>query len=295
MVGPVSGVLPFRSVTIVGVGLVGGSLGLALRRRGLARRVVGVGRRQASIDRAVELGAADMGTLDLLAGVAEAELVVLATPVGAMVGLARRAAQAMPRGTLVTDVGSTKARLVGELEEVAGGRFRYVGSHPMAGSEKQGVDQAVEGLFDGASCFVTPTPQTDPFALGVVQELWQAVGSRVRILAPAAHDRLVALSSHLPHLVAAALVNVMTPEALSCAGTGFRDTTRVASGDPRMWADVCLHNRERLLETLDAIDRQLLTLRRILADGAESELLAWLESAKAVRDSRRPAWEGRHA
>jgi len=295
MVGPVSGVLPFRSATIVGVGLIGGSVGLGMRKRGLARRVVGVGRRQASLDRALAVGAVDEATLDIRAGVAEAEIVVLATPVGAMVRLARQAAGAMPKGALVTDVGSTKARLVGELERVADGRFRYVGSHPMAGSEKRGVAEASDGLFEGAACFVTPTPRTDPFALMVVQELWQALGSRVRILAPAVHDRLMALASHLPHVVAAALVNVMTPDALACAGSGFRDTTRVASGDPRIWADVCLHNREPLLEAIEAVERQLLTLRRILADGAEAELLAWLESAKAVRDSglRKTAEEAR--
>ncbi|HUT32071.1 MAG TPA: prephenate dehydrogenase [Planctomycetota bacterium] len=281
---PVSGVLPFRSVAIVGVGLIGGSLGLALRQRQLARRVVGVGRRQASLDRAVAMGAIDEGTLDIRAGVAEAELVVLATPVGVMVELARAAADAVPRGALMTDVGSTKAQLVGALEQVTGGRLRYVGSHPMAGSEKRGVDEAAPGLFAGAVCFVTPTPRTDPLALAAVGELWQAVGARVRRLDPAEHDRLLALASHLPHLVAAALVNTLSPEALACAGPGFRDTTRVASGDPRLWADVCLQNRERLLDALARFDHQARTLRRILSDGSEAELLAWLESAKAVRD-----------
>ncbi len=281
---PVCEVLPFRVVAIVGVGLLGGSLGLALRARRLARRVVGVGRRQSSLDRAIALGAVDDATLDLRAGVAEAELVVLATPVGAMVELARAAADAMPRGSLMTDVGSTKAQLVRALEEVAGGRFRYVGSHPMAGSEKHGVDEATPGLFDGALCFVTPTARTDPRALAAVTELWQALGTRVRRLDPAEHDRLLAFASHLPHLAAAALVNAVPPEALACGGPGLRDTTRVASGDPRMWADVCLQNRESILDALARFEQQARTLHRILADGSEAELLAWLASAKAVRD-----------
>jgi len=281
---PVSGVLPFRTVAIVGVGLLGGSLGLALRAQHLARRVVGVARRQATLDRAVALGAIDEGTLDVRAGVAEAELVVLATPVGAMVELARAAADAMPRGALLTDVGSTKAQLVRQLEEVAGSRLRYVGSHPMAGSEKRGVDEATAGLFDGALCFVTPTPRTDRRALAAVTELWQALGARVRRLDPAEHDRLLALASHLPHLAAAALVNALPPEALACGGAGLRDTTRVASGDPRLWADVSLQNRERILDALARFEQQTRTLRRILADGSEAELLAWLASAKAVRD-----------
>jgi prephenate dehydrogenase len=284
MPGAVAGVLPFRTVAIVGVGLLGGSLGLALRGRQLARRVVGVGRRQSVLDHAVSVGAIDAGTVDLRSGVSEAELVVLATPVGVMVELARAAADAMPRGALMTDVGSTKAQLVRGLEDVAGTRFRYVGSHPMAGSEKRGVEQAAAGLFDGALCFVTPTPRTDSRALAVVTELWQALGSRVRRLDPAEHDRLVAFASHLPHLVASALVNTVSPEALACGGPGLRDTTRVASGDPRLWADVCLQNRERILEALARFEQQARTLRRILADGSEGELLAWLESAKAVRD-----------
>ncbi len=279
-----SGVLPFRTVAIVGVGLLGGSLGLALRGRRLARRVVGVGRRQASLARAVAVGAIDEGTLDIRSGASEAELVVLATPVGPMVELARAAAEAAPQGALMTDVGSTKARVVQGIEEAVGGRVRYVGSHPMAGSEKRGVDEASASLFEGALCFLTPTPRTDPLALAAVRELWLALGARVRVLDPAEHDRLLALASHLPHVVAAALVNVMTPEALACAGAGFRDTTRVASGDPRMWADVCLHNRERLQEALAAFEQQVRTLRRILSEGADPELLAWLESAKALRD-----------
>ena len=279
-----SGVLPFRTVAIIGVGLLGGSLGLALRQRKLARRVVGVGRRRSSIDRAAALGAIDEGTLDIRAGVADAELAVLATPVGTMVDLARQAVEAMPHGSLMTDVGSTKSRLVRGIEEVAGDRVRYVGSHPMAGSEKQGVDEASAELFDGALCFVATTQRTDPRALGAIIELWQALGARVRTVNPGEHDRLVAYTSHLPHVVAAALVNVAMSDSLAVAGAGFRDTTRVASGDPRMWADVCLENRERLLEAIGHLENELRTLRGVLAEGEEAELLAWLESAKAIRD-----------
>lgn len=284
MAAPRVEVFPFRTVAIVGVGLIGGSLGLALRRRGLARSVVGVGRRQASLDRAVAAGAVDRATLDIRQGVSEADLVVLATPVGAMLDLARAAADAMPQGALMTDVGSTKARLVQGIEEIAGTRLQYVGSHPMAGSEKRGVEEAAAGLFDEALCFVTPTPRTAPRALAAVSELWQRVGARVRCLAPAVHDRLLAAASHLPHLVAAALVNATAPDALACAGPGFRDSTRVASGDPRMWADVCLQNREWLLEAMARLEQEVRTVRRILTAAEEVELLAWLESAKAIRD-----------
>jgi len=279
-----SGVLPFRTVGIVGVGLIGGSLGLAIRERNLARRVVGIGRRQSSLDRAVAVGAIDEATLDITAGLADSELTILATPVGVMEELAAAAVAAMPRGGFLTDVGSTKAQLVRVLEHVAGDQCRYVGAHPMAGSEKRGVDEARAGLFDGTLCFITPTTHSDPMATRAITEFWQRLGTRVRVISPAEHDRLVAFASHLPHLAAAAIVNVVPGDALGCAGGGFRDTTRVASGDPRMWADVCLQNRDRILEALGNFSNEVRTLRDILSDGDEHELLAWLEGAKAIRD-----------
>lgn len=286
MVVPEMRVLPFRSVTIVGVGLIGGSLGLAMKQRQLARRLVGVGHRQSSLDRALELGAIDEATLDVAQGVADAELVVLATPVGLMADLVRKAGDSIQRGCIVTDVGSTKAQLVSTLDELAGGRFRYVGSHPIAGSERRGVDYAKADLFDARLCFLTPTTSTDERALAAVTELWQALGATVRIADPGEHDRLVASASHLPHLVAAALVNVMTADAMSCLGTGFLSTTRIAAGDPRLWADVCLQNRSRILEALRRFGHEIETIRNIIEHRSEPQLLAWLESAKAGRDQQ---------
>lgn len=281
---PEIGILPFRTTTIVGVGLIGGSLGLALRQRELSRRVIGVGHRQSSLDRALELGAVDEATLDVAEGIAQAELVVLATPISLMADLVRQAHDRIPRGCILTDVGSTKGRLVRALEELAGDQAHYVGSHPIAGSEQRGVDHARGDLFDGRLCLLTPTSRTNEQALGAIAELWRAVGAHVRIVGPAEHDRLVASASHLPHLAAAALVNVMPSDAMACVGTGFLDTTRIAAGDPRLWADVCLQNPGRILEALRSFGRELETLRDIIERGAEAELLAWLESAKAGRE-----------
>ena len=278
------GVIPFRSVAIAGVGLLGGSLGLAMKQRGAARRVIGIGHRQSSLDKALALGAIDEATLDIREGVAEAELTILATPVGVMTDLVKTAKESFPRGAILTDVGSTKAELARTIEELAGDSVHYVGSHPMAGSEKHGVEQADAGLFDNALCFITPTSHTQPNALAVVTEFWQALGAHVRISAPPEHDRLVAQASHLPHVVAAMLVNVTTPDAMACIGKGFRDTTRVASGNPRMWADVCLQNRDRILEALRSFSHEIRTVSDIIDRKAEAELLAWLEAAKAVRD-----------
>lgn len=280
------GVTPFRRVAIVGVGLIGGSLGLAMRTRGIARHVVGIGHRQSSLDRALELGAIDEATLDIGQGVAGAEIIVLATPVGLMEPLARQAGDSIPSGAILTDVGSTKAQLVHALEELADGRFHFVGAHPMAGSEKRGVAEARADLFDGALCFLTPTTHTQPHALGAMTEMWQQVGARIRVVEPAQHDRAVAYASHLPHLMAAALVNVTTQEAAECISTGFLSTTRVASGDPRLWADVCLQNRSRILEALRSIGNEVQMLRDILERRSEAELLGWLETAKAFRDQQ---------
>jgi prephenate dehydrogenase len=282
-------VLPFRTATIVGVGLVGGSLGMAMRQRQLARRVVGVGHRQSSLDRALGLGAIDEATLDIREGVAEAELVVLATPVGLMADLVRKAAGSIPRGCILTDVGSTKAELVRAIGDLANETFRYIGAHPIAGSERRGVDHARADLFDGRLCFLTPTARSDEMALGAVTELWRGAGARVRVIDPVEHDRLVASASHLPHLVAAALVNVMPADAMACVGAGFLDTTRIASGDPRMWADVCSHNRSRIAEALRRFGREIDVIRDIVDRQAETELLAWLESAKAGRDQHAEA------
>ncbi len=281
-----SGFLPFRTVSIVGVGLIGGSVGLALRQRRLANKVVGIGRRMSSLEKALEAGAVDEVTLEVEEGVREAELAVLATPVGVMERLAGRVASGMPRGGLLTDVGSTKGLLAQQLQRAVGGSLYYVGSHPMAGSEKRGVEQARGDLFDGALCFVTPTEHSPRQAITAVRELWEALGARVRLLTPAEHDRIMAVASHLPHLVAAALVNLATPSVMDCAGSGFRDTTRIASGDPRMWTDVCMHNRDRLLEALRLFRLQVDTVMDILEAERETELRAWLQSAKALRDHR---------
>jgi len=281
-----SGFLPFRTVSIVGVGLIGGSVGLALRERRLANKVVGIGRRMCSLEKALEVGAVDEVTLEVEEGVREAELAVLATPVGVMEHLAVRVARGMPRGGLLTDVGSTKGLLARQLQRAVGGSLYYVGSHPMAGSEKRGVGEARADLFEGALCFVTPTEHAPRQAIVAVRELWEALGARVRLVTPAEHDRIMAVASHLPHLVAAALVNLATPSVMDCAGSGFRDTTRIASGDPRMWTDVCMHNRERLLEALRLFRLQVDTVIDILEGQRDTELRAWLQSAKALRDHR---------
>lgn len=281
----------FRKVTLVGVGLLGGSLGMALRQRGLAEHVCGVVRRSAIIADCERLGAVDLATRNLGPAVRGADLVVLCSPIGQMGPLTQELIPYLEPDAVVTDVGSVKGTLVDELEAPiakAGGHF--IGSHPMAGSEKTGVQAARADLFEGALCAVTPTARSNAAALARVQQLWAALGSRVLTLSPAQHDDLVSRSSHLPHVVAAALANyVLSPanpkeQAALCAG-GFRDTTRIASGSPEMWRDIALANRENLARVLGVLIEDLQEFQRSLQQGDSKAVTEFFTSAKERRDA----------
>lgn len=281
----------WEKVTLVGVGLLGGSLGLALKKRGLAASVVGYVRRVEAVCEAVQAGAVTSATLDLEEAVRGADLIVLCTPIGQMRVLAEHVVPAMQQGAVVTDVGSVKEAVVSELEPIiarAGGYF--IGSHPMAGSEKAGVSAAHERLFENATCVITPTRQSNRRALVKVQNLWRSVGCRLMKLSPCEHDELVSRSSHLPHLVAAELASfVLDPshgveQAQLCAN-GFRDSTRIASGSPEMWRDIAIANRENLVKALDIFTAELRNLRRLLSTGDSNRLRDFLVSAKQRRDN----------
>jgi len=277
-------------VTIVGMGLLGGSLGLALRERRLAARVVGYVRRPEAAAECERRGAADRATHDLAGAVKDADVVVLGTPIGQMRPLMEEMAPALTPGTVVTDVGSVKQTVVHDLEPMAASTGAwFIGSHPMAGAEKMGVAHARANLFEGALCVITPTPRSDPAALARAEALWKGVGMRVLRLDAGLHDQLVARSSHLPHLVASVLADaILDPEApkeqaLLCAN-GFRDTTRVASSSPEMWRDIALANRAPLGEALDALSAQLDAMRQALAASDAAALSALFHRAKERRD-----------
>jgi prephenate dehydrogenase len=280
----------WNKVTLVGVGLLGGSLGLALKRRRLAREVAGYVRRPASVKECAEAGAVDFATTDLLAAVWNADLVILCTPLGQMRSLLAQMLPALKRGAIVTDVGSVKGNVVAELEElasVASGRF--IGSHPMAGAEKTGVASARADLFVNAACVVTPTARSNRMALRKVEQLWKAVGGRVLRMTAEMHDALVARSSHLPHLLAATLAShILHPKqskhlAALCAN-GFRDSTRIASGSPEMWRDIALANRKQLRVALDEFVRELQGVQAILRRRDAGAISQLFEAAKRRRD-----------
>ena len=280
-----------RELAIVGVGLLGGSVAKAARAGRLARRLVGIGRDAGRLRPALEDGTLDAVTTDLAEGVRGADFVLLAAPVLVIEGLLEQVGRAAPTGAVVTDVGSTKRNIVRAAERLYAGRpLAFVGSHPLAGSEQSGYKVARVDLFQGATVVVTPTETTELTALKRTIEFWEALGARVTSLDPETHDRTVAAISHLPHLVACALVDGarrVEPAALELAARGFRDTTRIAAGDPDMWTEIFLANRDALSASVAAFREALADLERVIAAGATDELHAVLARIKAMREGLR--------
>jgi prephenate dehydrogenase len=268
---------------------------MALRKRRLAGSVVGFVRRAASVRECEGLGAVTMATLDLQHAVTDAEVIILCTPIAQMRRLVEQMLPSLKPGVIVTDVGSVKGSVVRDLEAVvAKAGAHFVGSHPMAGAEKMGVAAARTDLFDGAVCVVTPTRKSNPAAVRKVEQLWKSVGARVLKLTPKAHDDLVSRSSHLPHVVAAQLANlILSPEhpkeqGMLCAN-GFRDTTRIASGSPEMWRDIALANRQNLSRALDAFTDGLEDFGKALERGDAGAVAKFFEQAR----KRREQWSKR--
>jgi 3-phosphoshikimate 1-carboxyvinyltransferase len=280
-----------RRLAIVGVGLLGGSVAKAARAGGLARHIIGVGRDPERLRPALDDGTLDAAVTDLDAGVREADVIVLAAPVLAIEGLLERVWGAASDGALITDVGSTKRNIVRAAERLAATRpLAFVGSHPLAGSEQAGYRVARADLFRGATVVVTPTEKTELTALKKTTELWEALGARVTSLDPETHDRTVAAISHLPHLIACALVDGagrVEPAALELAARGFRDTTRIAAGDPDMWTEIFLANRDALAAGIAAFRQALGDLQRAIDAGRADALRAELARIKAIREELR--------
>jgi prephenate dehydrogenase len=277
--------MKIHTLTIVGVGLIGGSIGLAAKKRGMANRVVGIGRHRESLERAKSLGVLDSFSLDLTSAVRDADVVVFCTPVDQIADQVLAAAPCCAAGTLLTDAGSTKGQIVKAIEGRLPAGVTFVGSHPLAGSEKRGPEHAEANLFQDRLTVITPTSQTEPAAVERTKSFWQALGSRVRLMTPEDHDRALALTSHVPHLLASALAGILPPELNELTATGFRDTTRVAAGDPGLWKAICEHNSHAILNALDSLTGRLDEFRNVLQTGDWSRLDSLLTQAKKVRDA----------
>ncbi len=281
---------PFRNVVIVGPGLMGGSLGMALKARGLAERVVGVGRRQSSLDQALVMGAIDAGTLDLAGALPEADLVVLCTSVAAICRQAKEAIPLLARDAVLSDVGSVKGAVCAAVRHARAesnrSDVRFVGSHPLAGSEQRGVSAASSDLYLGATCILTPDDDTDADALASIRRMWSLAGCRVLEMAPEEHDTRLARISHLPHMAASSLVNATENDDLGLAAAGFMDTTRIASGDPELWRDICLLNRDAVSAALRTYAQEVERFAAAVDAADGDKLHALLAEAKRRRDER---------
>ena len=285
-------IVRWNKITLVGVGLLGGSLGLAVKHRKLAGQVAGYVRRKASIKDCERVGATDFTTDDLLAAVWDTDLVILCTPLAQMRALVKQMLPALKRGAIVTDVGSVKGSVVKDIESlVSKAGAHFVGGHPMAGGEKSGVLASRADLFNSAICVITPTQHTNRLALRKVEAFWKSLGARLLRTTPEAHDEFVSRSSHLTYLVATTLATtVLDPklpkeQALLCAA-GFRDTTRVASSSPEMWRDIALANRKNLSH---ALEQFIVNARKFQQALAKSDAPA-IEKYNATAKARRDCW-----
>ena len=277
---------------IVGVGLIGGAVGLRAKRKKVAREVVGIFRRESSLRAAVDAGAVDEATLSLEEGVQGCELVLFATGPESIPELVRRAAGSLSPGTLVTDAASVKGALVRECASALSGRALFVGSHPLAGSEKRGVRHAHEVALEGAPVVVTPLEDTPPEAVERASAFWEALGARVILLDPDEHDRSVARTSHLPHLLAWSLLSTLEGKDGALCGPSFRDATRVGRSDASLWAEILSGNREAVLDALERFGGNLASMKGAVERGGEAitELIerAQARSLKGEGDGRRP-------
>jgi len=280
----------FEELAIIGVGLIGSSIARAARHRRAARRIVLADRSVETLERAKALGLGDLVTDDLARAVAQADCVILCAPVGANEAIGRAIAPALKQGAIVSDVGSVKGAVVATLKPALPDHVRLVPAHPVAGTEYSGPDAGFASLFVNRWCILTPPEGTDEGAVDRVRALWEALGSHVEIMSAAHHDLVLAITSHVPHLIAynivgtaADLEEVTRSEVIKFSAGGFRDFTRIASSDPTMWRDVFLHNKEAVLEMLGRFNEDLTALQRMIRREDGDGLFALFTRTRAIR------------
>ncbi|MFI4876153.1 MAG: prephenate dehydrogenase [Blastopirellula sp. JB062] len=275
---------PWNQIAIVGVGLIGGSIGLAMRARGLAKSIVGVGRNPKSLADAQQVGAIDRAAADIASGVKEADLVIVCAPVEKIVGLVQEIDQHCPAGTIVTDAGSTKDAIATALDQGLQ-NARFVAGHPLAGGAKAGPRHADACLFVDRTVVLTPTQRTNTEAAEAIEELWTALGATVLWMKPKEHDEALAFTSHLPHWAAAAVAATTPEKWLPLTSTGWADTTRIAAGDAALWRQIFTSNRGHVLKALDKFEKVLAALREALEAENDAKLEKLLNDGKNRRDA----------
>jgi prephenate dehydrogenase len=275
--------MQFEEITIIGVGLIGGSVGMAAKAHGIAKRVVGVGRDEPSLARACKGGAIDDFTTSLKDATASADLVVVCTPVDRIGDVILDAAPHCRAGTIVTDAGSTKGNILARVCGKLPAGIEFVPAHPLAGGEKNGVAHARADLFEGHLTILTPELFSP--AVGIVEAFWRDLGSRVVSMSAADHDRILATTSHMPHAVSACIASLTPRDWLLFAAGGFRDVTRIAGGDPELWAAIFQANRDAVLRAATAFSQRFEMFRNLVETGNGAGLVKWLTEAKQVRDA----------
>lgn len=280
----------FNKVTIIGVGLLGASFALALRESGLCKTIYGYGRSEGNLKRAKEKGIIDNYSLDATSACESSDLILLATPVGVFKDIIETVRTSLKKGAIVTDVGSVKGGLVYEIEELMPDGVYYIGSHPIAGSDKSGIDDAKADLFNNARCIVTPTENSNSTVKKIMVSLWESLGAKAETMEPYKHDEIYAAVSHLPHIVAYALVNTLgdiNSDYIEYAGQGFKDTTRIALSSPEIWRDISIFNKDNLIRLIDIFRDNLDRIENLLkasdAAGIEEEFLKAQELRKRLR------------
>lgn len=282
----------FGKIALVGIGLIGSSLARVIRREGLAGQVAISTRSEATLARASKLGLGDTYTTDAKEAVRDADLVIVSVPVGSSGTVAAEIAPALKKGAILTDVGSTKASVIAQMQPHVPDGVHFIPGHPLAGTEKSGPDAGFAELFENRWCIFTPLPGTDPAALEKLSEFWRRCGSNIDTMDPQHHDMTLAIVSHLPHIIAYNIVgtaddleSVTKSEVIKYSASGFRDFTRLAASDPTMWRDVCLHNKDAILEMLARFSEDLSSLQRAIRWGDGEKLFDLFTRTRAVRRS----------
>jgi len=260
--------MEFGKIAIIGVGLIGGSIAMALKERGIKGSIMGIGRSEGRLKMAQEKGIIDGYSTVPSQGVENADLIILSTPVGRFEDIIVAIRDRIKKGAIVTDVGSVKAGVVRRLSPLLTEGVRFVGAHPIAGGESSGFESADPGLFKNALCIITPVDSTDREALESVSNLWRSIGSKVVYMSPDEHDVIYASVSHLPHIIAYALINTILErdDILSYGGSGFKDMTRIALSPAGLWRDICMYNRDNILSALRDFLASLSKIRKMIED-----------------------------
>lgn len=272
----------FNKIAIVGVGLIGGSLGIAIKKKRIANKVIGISRKRSTLNRAKKVGAIDEGYLDFEA-IRGSDLIILCAPVKTIISLMSEVKPYLSDKCIITDVGSTKFDIVTKSRKVLGQRLDFIGAHPLAGSEKRGIENAMENLFKDSVCILTPGGRNRK-SLTKIKLFWKRLGVKVKVLKPELHDKIISLTSQLPHLIAFSLMGSVPQDYLKYAASSLKDTTRVASSDPLLWTQIFLTNRAPILKSIKIFKKQLLQFSDLIERADEKRLFKKIQNAKSKRD-----------